>query len=237
MIQLTAQANWRAAGHEVGLMKETVSALVQTISESAVVLDSHVDQAVLANRMQVETTEAVSRLGTVLTGLVSSTRTEMEKINDTAVAVRDQWLAASSMQVHFFDWQRWSNWSQCGLLWLLQILFKVDSVVLERVFGSPLLQLTSVICRVVWYIICSSLTSVTSILLLVTSWKHWVLPRETVVDTEESAGYPAEPEKRRIRPQPRVVTCSPSSQAGSRSHVAYARFSRIPDRLCRTSTD
>ncbi|KAI0684129.1 hypothetical protein BC835DRAFT_1310688 [Cytidiella melzeri] len=112
-ITLTAQVNWRAAGHEVGLMKETVSALVHTISESVVVLDSHVDQAVLANRMQVETTEAVSRLGTVLTGLVLSTRTEMEKINNTAVAVRDQWLAASSMQVPFFDWQRWSNWSQC----------------------------------------------------------------------------------------------------------------------------
>ncbi|KAI0342308.1 hypothetical protein BDW22DRAFT_1357628 [Trametopsis cervina] len=145
-IALTAQANWHTVTNEIGHMQQAISALITSASQSALALDAHVDQAVLARRVQAETTDAVSRLNTVLTDLVATTQEEMEKINNTAISLQNKWASFDETPFMFFDWRYWPKWSQHGLQWLVYVLFRVDSGVLERVLSSHLFGTAGVVC-------------------------------------------------------------------------------------------
>ncbi|KAI0797221.1 hypothetical protein BC629DRAFT_1502302 [Irpex lacteus] len=238
---LTAQDNWRAVVVEFGHTQEAIAALTSTVTDATSVLDSHVDQAVLASRIQAETTDAAGRLGEALTNMITYTYAEMEKINDTATAVHSQWLAAGSTH-SFVDWRHWSDQVLYTTQWLLQVLFRVDSTVVDHMLGSRVLTFAGLSFRVLWYIICTGLTSLTSILLLFASCNGRVFSKAKAPLNEETlcATYPEAQEKPIPRPNARLVVSRSlvsRSQAGSLSGRSQGSFSRIPDRLCRPPTE
>ena len=93
------------------------------------VLDEHADQAKLASRVQLETTDAAEQLGKVLADMTTFTHLEMERINDTANAMHDQWLAAAGMQFSVMDWRQWSEWTH-AFCSLLQVIFRGENCLL-----------------------------------------------------------------------------------------------------------
>ncbi len=105
------------------VLSQAIAALTSTVTDATSVLDTHVDQAVLASRIQAETTDAAGRLGEALTNMLTYTYAEMEKINDTAAAIHSQWLAAGGTH-SFIDWRHWSDRVLYTTQWLLQVLFR-----------------------------------------------------------------------------------------------------------------
>ncbi|KAI0089501.1 hypothetical protein BDY19DRAFT_942582 [Irpex rosettiformis] len=238
-VAFIAQSNWRAVGVEFGHMQETVSSLAHSIADTVSVLDTHVDQAVLANRVQLEATNAADRLGRVLTELTTFTHSEMAKMNDTATAIHDKWIAASSIQIGFLDRRQWDEWTRYVFQSLLQVILRVDPDVLDHIFSSPILRFSGFVCRALWYIIYTGMASLTGTLLLVVSSRCWVFSRKesSAPDLREATCHSSRQEKP-LYSRAQFATCSPAltSHPSLCSRRTQDRFSRIPDRLCRTPT-
>lgn len=162
---------------------QSLSDLVITISETTVVLDAHVEQAVLVQRTQVETADSVLRLGQTMSDLVNVAHEEMDRINTTGAALRDEWMKAGRYETGYLDWRHWSDWTRYGTIWLLQVICKgegnarflhlrlyvplntfadlVDDENLERVMGSKLITVLGYLCRLGVFILHSGLTFIT----------------------------------------------------------------------------
>lgn len=154
-------------------LSQAIAALTSTVTDATSVLDTHVDQAVLASRIQAETTDAAGRLGEALTNMMTYTYAEMEKINGTAAAIHKQWLAAGGTH-SFIDWRHWSDRTLYTTQWLLQVLFRgakvspVNEVILhEDTFTFQWIPRSWIICLTLVFSISQACPSVSSGILYV----------------------------------------------------------------------
>ncbi|KAL6305990.1 hypothetical protein BKA93DRAFT_191000 [Sparassis latifolia] len=132
----------------------------------------HVEQAHSANHAQLAATDSAVRLTEALTELTDKTHAEIEKINGTALAVK-QGLLSGSFERETFGWY-WSTWGKAGVVYLLEIILRVNPVYLEYLTGLPTVRMLALCFRLIWHLLQVSFSSLMSMAVLLISLKRWL---------------------------------------------------------------
>lgn len=101
--------------------------LITSASEAATNLAVYSSQAAVAQRTQQEVMHSAANLAVSLGELSNRTREEMHAINETAFAVREELVSAKQSYAAMFTPSWWSEWSNYGAMWLLQMTFGGES--------------------------------------------------------------------------------------------------------------
>ncbi|GBE87534.1 Nuclear fusion protein [Sparassis crispa] len=228
------------------VMQESVIGLLLVTSQAVAELEMHVEQAHSANHAQLAATDSAVRLTEALTELTDKTHAEIEKINGTALAVK-QGLLSGSFERETFGWY-WSTWGKAGVVYLLEIILRVNPVYLEYLTGLPTVRMLALCFRLIWHLLQVSFSSLMSMAVLLISLKRWLPTLRNV--NEEVCNNLAEftgvlPKQQACRSPVGVAQWSSSTplRYGYDSYpVAISRrqrprVSRVPDRLCNPHLD
>jgi len=240
-------------GDEIQAMRQSLVHLGSAVSRVNVQLDGQVEQAQLAHSLQLETSASSIKLANSLTELTSVAQAEIRNISGTAAIVHEQLMAITG---HLrYDWMAWGR---TGILYLLEIVLRVDPASLEYVKHLPVFRVASVVVRVVYWLFQTSFSSLMSVAVLFMSMRQWLHgASQSRPDVQRYAGYPCPTceAPRRLCGADNQIACRFTSQTAfflslpkiapvsgnavllPHSRRYRTRISRIPDRLCSAAPD
>ena len=83
-------------------------------------METHVAQIVEARRLQDEMADHASQLSSGLLLLADTARHEVTEINNTAITIRKDWLAANTRHHVFLPWTDLLVWGWGCSLWIMK---------------------------------------------------------------------------------------------------------------------
>ena len=110
--------------------------LTSNVHNAAILLNSYIESAVLAQEVQQNATRATADLALTLTRMSDYTHLEMMKMNNTAVRMREDILAYQHPGLNPF-WTSGEAWVKDVSLWLLTNALGGARSHVSRILSSP----------------------------------------------------------------------------------------------------
>ncbi|KAH8097037.1 hypothetical protein BXZ70DRAFT_1009361 [Cristinia sonorae] len=231
---------WTALGQEIYSLQESLRHLTASTHAVASQFEDKAGEALRVHLIEQQSaTDSALRLAEVLTDLTVKAEDEIKSINGTAMAVREGLLIQNQVYPRYFSL---GDWGRTALLWLLEIVLRVDSRHLDYVFRLPVFQLFGALATALGYLVRFLLSMSMSIGVLLFSARRWLKVSE---DRSQHSVDPYRRNKMLSEYRNSVVSSkrlfAPSVSGGPGSSLrrsrsnATVRMSRIPDRLVASS--
>ncbi|KAJ3559159.1 hypothetical protein NM688_g511 [Phlebia brevispora] len=156
-------SKWQSFDRDLDHMHLAVAEATGSVRNAAVQLQTYVDEAALAQQTQQDATQSAIKLAELLTRMANNTKTEMSKINETAIAMREDLLSMTSFAGPYSLWLGRSSWLQQTAAWLVDLGLRAEPAYLDPLIRMPvrwIIVKSTHIAIAVIRVICSSFTGV-----------------------------------------------------------------------------